>query len=168
VYTIYPGVVVEVVSFYFLLFQRAPHQFEILQKLEVVDKRNPILIRVATIMNVEEYRIRIHFDGWSDVFDDWLDDDCPDFHPPGWCAKTGHPLQPPISKCSGQSKILIIMPPAHIQAYLGSVSLIKLCSFTPGKLHGETPSEGLLVMMQLSPSALVNIEYRSVPFLIVS
>ena len=71
--------------------------FEVNQKLEVVDDRNPILIRVASIVDIEDYRIKIHFDGWSDVFDYWLDDDSPDFHPPGWCAKTGHPLQPPIS-----------------------------------------------------------------------
>ncbi|MGH0145327.1 UNVERIFIED_CONTAM: hypothetical protein FKN15_052217 [Acipenser sinensis] len=39
----------------------------------------------------------IHFDGWCDEYDYWVDADSPDIHPAGWCAKTGHTLQPPIS-----------------------------------------------------------------------
>lgn len=42
---------------------------------------------------------QIHFDGWSHVYDFWIDADHPDIHPMGWCSKTGHPLQPPLSKC---------------------------------------------------------------------
>uniref|UniRef100_M3XK70 L3MBTL histone methyl-lysine binding protein 3 n=2 Tax=Latimeria chalumnae TaxID=7897 RepID=M3XK70_LATCH len=66
-------------------------------KLEVVDKRNPVLIRVATIVDTEDHRIKIHFDGWNKDYDYWIDADSPDLHPAGWCAKTGYPLQPPIS-----------------------------------------------------------------------
>ncbi|KAL4236917.1 SAM domain binding [Mactra antiquata] len=76
---------------------RAPVAFEGGMKVEVVDKRNPLLVRVATIEEVEDYLVKIHFDGWSDVYDYWLEDDSPDIHPPGWCAKTGHPLVPPIT-----------------------------------------------------------------------
>ena len=65
-------------------------------KIEVVDKRNPVLVRVATIEEIENHMVKIHFDGWFDKYDFWLDDDSPDLHPPGWCAKTGHPLVPPI------------------------------------------------------------------------
>ncbi|XP_078069846.1 lethal(3)malignant brain tumor-like protein 3 isoform X2 [Mustelus asterias] len=39
----------------------------------------------------------IHFDGWNYDYDYWVDADSPDVHPAGWCAKTGHPLQPPLS-----------------------------------------------------------------------
>ena len=67
-------------------------------KLECVDKRNPILVRVATVAEVEGNLIRIHFDGWDDCYDYWLDDDSTDIHPPGWCHKTGHPLSPPPGK----------------------------------------------------------------------
>lgn len=77
-----------------------PHQpiaFESGMKVEVVDKRNPLLVRVASIIEVENYMVKIHFDGWSDIYDYWLEDDSPDIHPPGWCAKTGHPLVPPIT-----------------------------------------------------------------------
>ena len=69
-------------------------------KIEVVDPRNTILVRVATICEVIDYQVKIHFDGWSDIYDYYLDDDSPDIHPPGWCAKTGHILQPPFSKFS--------------------------------------------------------------------
>ncbi|KAL5016605.1 hypothetical protein ScPMuIL_006194 [Solemya velum] len=75
---------------------RSPMGFEAGVKVEVVDKRNPILIRVATIVEVDEFRVKIHFDGWADSYDYWVDDDCPDIHPPGWCARTGHYISPPV------------------------------------------------------------------------
>ena len=65
-------------------------------RLEVVDQRNPSLIRVATVAEVIGHRIRLHFDGWTDDYDFVIDDDSPDLHPAGWCNKTGHPLVPPI------------------------------------------------------------------------
>ncbi|KAJ8369546.1 hypothetical protein SKAU_G00095740 [Synaphobranchus kaupii] len=37
----------------------------------------------------------IHFDGWSHVYDEWVDSDHPDIHPAGWCEQTGHPLKSP-------------------------------------------------------------------------
>uniref|UniRef100_A0A8C2ITB5 L3MBTL histone methyl-lysine binding protein 3 n=1 Tax=Cyprinus carpio TaxID=7962 RepID=A0A8C2ITB5_CYPCA len=79
---------------------KPPHSFQLNMKLEVVDKRNPALIRVATVVDTDEHRLRIHFDGWTDEYDYWMDADSPDIHPAGWCAKTGHPLQPPIKNCS--------------------------------------------------------------------
>ncbi|KAK3506511.1 hypothetical protein QTP70_004104 [Hemibagrus guttatus] len=66
-------------------------------KLEAVDVRNPVMVRVATVVDRDEYRVKIHFDGWMDEYDYWLDADSPDIHPAGWCTKTGHTLQPPIS-----------------------------------------------------------------------
>ncbi|KAH0515029.1 Lethal(3)malignant brain tumor-like protein 3 [Microtus ochrogaster] len=39
----------------------------------------------------------VHFDGWSSCYDYWIDADSPDIHPVGWCSKTGHPLQAPLS-----------------------------------------------------------------------
>ncbi|KAJ7395729.1 Lethal(3)malignant brain tumor-like protein 3 [Pitangus sulphuratus] len=73
------------------------HSFQKNMKLEVVDKRNPVFIRVATIVDTDDYRIKVHFDGWDNIYDYWTDVDSPDIHPAGWCAKTGHPLQPPLS-----------------------------------------------------------------------
>jgi len=73
------------------------HGFEVGMKLEAIDKRNPMLIRVATIADVRPSQLSIHFDGWSESYDYWVDDDCPDIHPPGWCHRTGHELMPPPS-----------------------------------------------------------------------
>uniref|UniRef100_A0A3Q3W6A2 SAM domain-containing protein n=1 Tax=Mola mola TaxID=94237 RepID=A0A3Q3W6A2_MOLML len=74
---------------------RAPHGFQVNQKLEAVDRRNPMLIRVATVTDTEDYRVKIHYDGWSQQFDVWCDSDLSDLHPVGWCQRTGHPLEPP-------------------------------------------------------------------------
>lgn len=46
------------------------------------------------------YRLKIRFDGWPETHAYWVDDDSPDIHPVGWCSKTGHPLEPPLSKYS--------------------------------------------------------------------
>ncbi|ELU11332.1 hypothetical protein CAPTEDRAFT_161824 [Capitella teleta] len=76
---------------------RPPHGFQKGMRVEVADRRNPILIRVATIFETEPYRVLLHFDGWFDIYDYWEEDDCLDLHPPGWCLRTGYPLTPPIT-----------------------------------------------------------------------
>ncbi|GFT02680.1 lethal(3)malignant brain tumor-like protein 3 [Nephila pilipes] len=72
-----------------------PNEFKVGMKLEAVDKRNPGLIRVATIADKTDHNLLIHFDGWPSSVDYWVDDNSPDIHPINWCAKTGHPLEPP-------------------------------------------------------------------------
>uniref|UniRef100_A0A667XD84 SAM domain-containing protein n=1 Tax=Myripristis murdjan TaxID=586833 RepID=A0A667XD84_9TELE len=74
---------------------RAPHSFQVDQRLEAVDRRNPMLIRVATVTETDDYRVKVHYDGWSEQFDVWCDSDLSDLHPAGWCQRTGHPLEPP-------------------------------------------------------------------------
>lgn len=81
---------------------RPLHGFQVGMKVEAVDRRNPILIRVATIADTEDHRLKIHFDGWSSEYDYWMETDCPDIHPVGWCQKTGHPLEYP----NGSSDLL--------------------------------------------------------------
>ncbi|KAM9060178.1 lethal(3)malignant brain tumor-like protein 3 isoform 3-T4 [Megaptera novaeangliae] len=76
---------------------KPPHGFQKKMKLEVIDKRNPMFIRVATVADTDDHRIKVHFDGWNSCYDYWIDADSPDIHPVGWCSKTGHPLQPPLS-----------------------------------------------------------------------
>ena len=67
------------------------------QKLEAVDKRNPSMVRAATVAEVNDYRLRIHFDGWDDIYDDWFEAESFDLYPCGWCERTGHPLETPLS-----------------------------------------------------------------------
>ena len=40
-------------------------------KLEAVDRRNPCLMCVATIADIVEDRVRVHFDSLDDSFDYW-------------------------------------------------------------------------------------------------
>uniref|UniRef100_A0A671QGF0 Lethal(3)malignant brain tumor-like protein 1 n=1 Tax=Sinocyclocheilus anshuiensis TaxID=1608454 RepID=A0A671QGF0_9TELE len=77
---------------------RPSHSFQVQMKLEAVDKRCPGLIRVATVQEIDTYRIKINFDGWSHLYDEWMDSDHLDIHPAGWCESTGHPLKPPPSR----------------------------------------------------------------------
>ena len=42
--------------------------------------------------------MQIHYDGWPDEYDIWLEDSSTEIHPATWCAKTGHPLTLPLSK----------------------------------------------------------------------
>ncbi|KAK6989534.1 lethal(3)malignant brain tumor-like protein 1 [Biomphalaria glabrata] len=84
---------------------RSPVGFEKGMKVEVVDKRNPILVRAATVADVQEHRVLIHFDGWDNIYDYWIDDDSTDLHPIYWCAKTFHPLQSPIDPKSLKNNI---------------------------------------------------------------
>ncbi|NP_001188365.1 polycomb protein Scm [Bombyx mandarina] len=65
------------------------------QKLEAVDKKNPQLICCATVGAVKNDQIHVTFDGWRGAFDYWCRYDSRDIFPVGWCARAGHPLQPP-------------------------------------------------------------------------
>ena len=78
--------------------QRPPVGFEVGMRVEVVDRRNPILVRVASIQEVKEHQVLVHFDGWPEMYDYWVDDDSPDIKPPGWCSRTGGTLQPPFGE----------------------------------------------------------------------
>ncbi|KAM9337298.1 lethal(3)malignant brain tumor-like protein 4 [Symphorus nematophorus] len=83
---------------------RAPHGFQVNQKLEAVDRRNPMLIRVATVTDTEDHRVKVHYDGWSTQFDIWCDSDLSDLHPVGWCQRTGHLLEPPPGQTDGSER----------------------------------------------------------------
>ncbi|TNM87296.1 hypothetical protein fugu_007526 [Takifugu bimaculatus] len=95
---------------------REAHSFQPQMKLEAVDKRSPGLIRVATVEEVDTHRIKVHYDGWSNVYDEWVDSDHPDIHPAGWCDATGHPLKIPPRDTKTQQSHVVREPPATGQA----------------------------------------------------
>ena len=41
--------------------------------------------------------LRIHFDGWENDYDQWVDSQSPDIYPVGWCELVGYDLQPPAN-----------------------------------------------------------------------
>ena len=63
-------------------------------KLEAVDPKNPALICVASVAEVEGDMIRVDFDGYMGS-DYRCRFDSRDLFPVGWCYFSGYPLQPP-------------------------------------------------------------------------
>lgn len=74
------------------------HGFRLGMKLEAVDLMEPRLVCVATVTRIVHRLLRIHFDGWEDEYDQWVDCESPDLYPVGWCQLTGYQLQPPASQ----------------------------------------------------------------------
>ncbi|KAJ8927615.1 hypothetical protein NQ314_019893 [Rhamnusium bicolor] len=82
--------------------------FQTGQKLEAIDKNNPQLICCATVGAVKNDQIHVTFDGWKGAFDYWCKYDSRDIFPVGWCAESGHPMQPPGQKNnSGTNKCVV-------------------------------------------------------------
>lgn len=61
---------------------------------------------MATVADILGNRARIHFDGWTDDFDYWVDITSTNIHPVGWCDNNGRTLSPP-SGYNGNLLILI-------------------------------------------------------------
>ncbi|XP_017006212.2 uncharacterized protein l(3)mbt [Drosophila takahashii] len=78
-----------------LFSPRQPMEYQARMKLEVVDQRNPCLIRPATVVTRKGYRVQLHLDCWPTEYYFWLEDDSPDLHPIGWCEATSHELETP-------------------------------------------------------------------------
>jgi len=76
------------------------NEFALGMKLEAVDRKNPQLLCPATVGAVNGDQIHVMFDGWKGAFDYWCRYDSRDLFPATWCARTGHPLQPPGHKGS--------------------------------------------------------------------
>ena len=64
-------------------------------KLEAKDRQYPTLICVATITDIRNNEVLIHFDNWGNNYDYWCDIVSTDIHPVGWCSRHNHALQPP-------------------------------------------------------------------------
>ncbi|XP_059719990.1 MBT domain-containing protein 1 isoform X3 [Haemorhous mexicanus] len=80
------------------------HGFHVGMKLEAVDLMEPRLVCVATVTRIIHRLLRIHFDGWEDEYDQWVDCESPDLYPVGWCQLTGYQLQPPAPQSSRDSQ----------------------------------------------------------------
>lgn len=84
-----------------VLFEREvpPHAagYQVGMKLECADVMDPRLVCVATICRVVGRLLKVHFDGWEDEYDQWLDCESPDMYPVGWCVLVGYKLEGPPS-----------------------------------------------------------------------
>lgn len=77
---------------------REPIAFTVGMALEVVDKKNPSLIRPAVIIMIDDYNIKVLFIGWPERYAYWIEDDSCDIFPAGYCKKTGHPIECPLGE----------------------------------------------------------------------
>ena len=69
--------------------------FKVGMKLEAKDRLHPTLVCVATIADIKDEQLLIHFDGWSVDYDYWCKPDSTDLHPKGWCSSHRVKLQAP-------------------------------------------------------------------------
>ncbi|XP_069511019.1 MBT domain-containing protein 1 isoform X3 [Ambystoma mexicanum] len=97
------------------------HGFRVGMKLEAVDLMEPRLVCVATVTRIIHRLLRIHFDGWEDEYDQWVDCESPDLYPVGWCHLTGYQLQPPAPQATKdiQSSVPKQKKKAKSQQYKG-------------------------------------------------
>lgn len=77
-------------------------------KIECADLMDPRLVCVATISKVVGRLLKIHFDGWENEYDQWLDCESPDIYPVGWCVTVGHKLEGPPSATQGKTQMIPI------------------------------------------------------------
>ncbi|CAH1736525.1 unnamed protein product [Aphis gossypii] len=76
-------------------FPSEKNLFVVGQKLEGIDPKHEALFCVMTVSEVCGYRIKLHFDGYPDDYDFWVNADCPNLFHPGWCEMNSRILQPP-------------------------------------------------------------------------
>ena len=71
------------------------HDYEAGMKVEAADQMDPKLICVGTISRVVGRLLKVHFDGWEDDYDQWMDCESVDIYPVGWGELVGHKLEGP-------------------------------------------------------------------------
>ncbi|KAF2364820.1 Mbt repeat [Trinorchestia longiramus] len=69
--------------------------FEVGMHLEATDLMDPRLVCVATVKAVHGRLLQVHFDGWEDDFDQWIDSQSTDIYPVGWCQMVSYRLEGP-------------------------------------------------------------------------
>ncbi|XP_067089116.1 MBT domain-containing protein 1-like [Osmerus mordax] len=102
------------------------HGFRVGMKLEAVDLMEPRLVCVATVTRIVHRLLRIHFDGWEDEYDQWVDCRSPDLYPVGWCQLTGYQLQPPAVQASRELPASVAKQRKKSQQYKGQKRKRKL------------------------------------------
>ncbi|KAM4606844.1 MBT domain-containing protein 1 isoform 2-T2 [Discoglossus pictus] len=104
------------------------HGFRVAMKLEAVDLMEPRLVCVATVTRIIHRLLRIHFDGWEDEYDQWVDCESADLYPVGWCQLTGYQLQPPAPQPAkdNQSSVSKQKKKSKTQQYKGHKKMTSL------------------------------------------
>ena len=80
------------------------HSFRPGMKLECTDLMDPRLVCVSTVNKVVGRLLKVHFDGWEEDYDQWMDCESVDMYPVGWCELVGHRLEGPRMKMPAKKK----------------------------------------------------------------
>lgn len=75
-------------------FPSVKNYFRVGMKLEGIDPNHQSKFCVLSVAEVCGYRVRLHFDGYSECYDIWSDIDSPYIFPVGFCEKNNKVLQP--------------------------------------------------------------------------
>jgi len=81
-------------------FPRNKNNFKVGMLLEGNDPKNPSLICVLSVSEIQGYRIRLHFEGYDTCYDFWRNSDSKFIYPPGYCEKNGIKIMPPYGNLS--------------------------------------------------------------------
>lgn len=76
-------------------YPRGPNPFKVGMKLEVIDPDDQSKFCVATVEEKVAYRIKLHFDGYTNRFDFWVNADSQNIFYAGFCQATNRVLQTP-------------------------------------------------------------------------
>lgn len=76
--------------------------------MEAKDRQHPTMICVATITEIKNEKLLIHFDGWTNKYDYWCDAISNDIHPVGWCGNNAvDQLHKPKCKYGSSYKLAV-------------------------------------------------------------
>lgn len=64
-------------------------------KIECAFLMDPRSVCVATTAKVIARILKVHFDGWEEEYDQWLNVQSPDMYPVEWCVLVNHKLEGP-------------------------------------------------------------------------
>lgn len=76
-------------------YPKVCNPFYLGMKLEAIDPENQSLFCVCTVRDKQGYRIKLHFDGSTQLYDFWVNADSKSIFPAGFCRSTGRTLQAP-------------------------------------------------------------------------
>lgn len=76
-------------------YPKTPNPFAVGMKLEAIDPENQSLFCVCTVKEQQGYRIKLHFDGSTILYDFWVNADSKNIFPAGFCRSSARTLQAP-------------------------------------------------------------------------
>lgn len=87
------------------------NKWKVGMKLEAVDRLNPHLTCVASVIKVAGNQVTITFDGWGSNYDYTTEASNADLHPIGYCqfTETDRSLQAPLSKVANMPTSIYIL-----------------------------------------------------------